>query len=66
MLHTKFHGNRSIGSREDFLKGFYHIWAWRPSVSCDPDLASKLFVPHTQEGPYKISLSLGRKKIYIL
>ena len=31
MLHTKFHGNRLAGSgEEDFLKGFYHIWAWRP------------------------------------
>ena len=37
MLHTKFCGNRPAGSREeDFLKGFYHIWAWWPSwsVSC--------------------------------
>ena len=36
MLHTKFHGNRPAGSgEEDFLKGFYHIWAWRQSWSCD-------------------------------
>ena len=21
--------------RRRFLKGFYHIWAWRPSLSCD-------------------------------
>ena len=34
MLHTKFRGNRPAGSREDF-EGFYHIWAWRPSWSCD-------------------------------
>ena len=98
MLHTKFRGNRPVGSREEdfkgflpymgmasilvmrpaschqifislylkafiknlvrigkvvsekicfnfacrfwrrFLKGFYHIWAWRPSWSCDPDV----------------------------
>ena len=32
MLHTKFRGNPPAGSgEEDFLKGFYHIWAWRPS-----------------------------------
>ena len=38
MLHTKFCGNRPTGSgEEDFLKGFYHIWAWRPSWSCDQD-----------------------------
>ena len=36
MLHTKFRGNRPGGAGvEDFLKGFYHIWAWRPSWSCD-------------------------------
>ena len=34
MLHTKFRGNRPIGSgQEIFLSGFYHIWAWRPSWS---------------------------------
>ena len=30
MLHTKFRENRPIGSGEDFLKGFSHIWALRP------------------------------------
>ena len=34
MLHTKFHGNRPAGSKEDFFKGFYHI-IWWPSWSCD-------------------------------
>ena len=34
MLHTKFCGNLSASSGEDF-KGFYHIWAWRPAWSCD-------------------------------
>ena len=24
------------------MKEFYHIWAWRPSWSCDPDAANKL------------------------
>ena len=28
--------------RNRFLKGFYHIWARRPSWSCDPDAANKL------------------------
>ena len=27
------------------LKGFYHIWAWRPSWSCDTDAAKKLSFP---------------------
>ena len=35
MLHTKFHGNRPAGSTVGFLKGYYPIWAWRPSWSCD-------------------------------
>ena len=36
MLHAKFQDHRTSGSGEDF-KGFYHIWAWRPSWSCDLD-----------------------------
>ena len=36
MLHTKFRRNRPAGSgEEDFLKGIYHIRAWRPSWSCN-------------------------------
>ena len=36
MQRTKFHGNWSTDSREEyFLKGFYHIWAWRPCWSCN-------------------------------
>ena len=27
------------------MKGFYHIWAWRPSWSCDPDAANKISFP---------------------
>ena len=36
MLHTKFRLNWPASSREeDFLKGFYQIWVWWPSWSCD-------------------------------
>ena len=28
--------------RRRFFKGFYHIWAWRPSWSCDQDHLNKL------------------------
>ena len=38
------------------LKGFYHLWAWRPSWSCDPDPANKLSFPHPTEAPYEIWL----------
>ena len=34
MLQTKFRENQPTGSGEDF-EGFYHIWACRPSWSCD-------------------------------
>ena len=27
------------------FEGFYHITAWRPSWSCDPDAANKLSFP---------------------
>ena len=57
MLHTKFRENRPSGSgEEDFLKGFYHIWAWRPSWSCDPDAANKLSFPLPKEDQQKIWL----------
>ena len=56
MLHTKFCGNRPTGSGEDFLSGFNHIWAWRPSWSCDLDFAIKLSSPLPMDAPHKISL----------
>ena len=40
MLHTKF---REIGTpvpEKKIFEGFYHIWAWRLSWSCDQHLAS--------------------------
>ena len=56
MLHTVYRGNRPAGSGEDFLKGFYHIWAWRPSWSYNPDAAKKLSFPLPKETPHKIWL----------
>ena len=54
MLRTKFHENQPAGSgEEDFLKGFYHISAWWPSWSCDPDAANKISFPLTMEAPHK-------------
>ena len=34
MLHTMFF-YQTTGSREEDFKGFLHLWAWRPSWSCD-------------------------------
>ena len=57
MLHTKFPGNRSTGSGEEYiLRGFYHILVWRTSWSCDPDAANKLSFPVPKETPHKIWL----------
>ena len=59
MLHTKFHENRPVGSGEvlRFLSVFfYHIWAWRPSWSCDLDFGIKLSSPLPIDAPHKISL----------
>ena len=40
--------------RRRFLKGFSHIWAWRPSWSCDQDHLNKLSFPHPKESLYEI------------
>ena len=37
MLHTKPPGHWYFGCREEGFWNFYHILAWRPSYSCDPD-----------------------------
>ena len=60
MLHAKFRGNQPAGLRRRFLKGFYHIWAWPASWSCDPDAANKLSFPLPKEAPHKIWLSSAK------
>ena len=42
MLHTKFLKIGLPVHENEILNGFYHIWAWRPSWSCDPDAANKI------------------------
>ena len=56
MVHTKFRENRPAGSGEEDFKSFYHIWAWRPSWSCDLDHLNKLSFPLPKEAPHKIWL----------
>ena len=54
MLHTKFQGHGSIGSgEEDFLR-CYHIWAWQPCWSCDPDHLNNFSFLQALEAVYKI------------
>ena len=43
------------------FEGFYHIWAWRPSWSCDPDAANKLSFPLPKEALHKIWLWLAKR-----
>ena len=38
------------------MKGFYHIWAWGASWSCDPDALKKISFPLPKEAPHKIWL----------
>ena len=52
--------NQSTSSGEDFLKGFYHIWAWWPSWSCDLDYLYIYWFPIPIDASYKIRLSLAK------
>ena len=42
------------------MKGFYHIWAWWPSWSCDPVL-NKFSFPQLMEAPHEIWLRLAKR-----
>ena len=46
--------------RRRFLKGFYHIWAWQPSWSCDSDAANKLSFPLPKEALHTILALIGQ------
>ena len=37
------------------FEGFYHIWAWRPSWSWDPDAANKISFPY----PRRLHIKFG-------
>ena len=60
MLHTKIHGNRSTGSKEEDFKAFYHIWARKPSGHVTNIILTSFhfLVPkslHTKIGPKNLS-----------
>ena len=62
MLRTKFRGNRPTGSgEEDYFGGFYHIWTWRPSWSCDREQKLNAI---TQGGFNLIGQIASGKKIF--
>ena len=57
MLHTKFHGNQSSGSGEDWLRVFTiygHGGQW-PCWSCDPDATNKFRSPF----PRRLHIKFG-------
>ena len=49
MLHTKSRGHEPSGSGEEDFKGFYHIWACRPSGSSDKNNLHKSIVRMVSE-----------------
>ena len=61
MLHAKFKIIRLLVLEKKIFKGFYHIWAWRPSWSCDLDHLYKLSFPFLKEAPHTIWLWLAKR-----
>ena len=61
MLHAKFQDQRLYGSREEDFKGFYLIWVWRPSWSCDLDHLYKNSSTLPKENPHEIWLRLAKQ-----
>ena len=37
---------------EKNFEAFYHIWAWRPSWSCDQDITNKILMPLSKEATH--------------
>ena len=60
MLHTKFQGHWSPGSGEEVFKGFYHIWAWWPYWSCDPEGLYQFLFSQPNEALKEIWLNLAQ------
>ena len=47
--------------RRKFLKVFYHIWAWQPFWSMNPDYFSNLSFICPKEAPYEIWATLAKR-----
>ena len=60
MLHTKSFFKISPLVPEKIFKGFYHIWTWWPSWSCDQHHVNKFPSPYTQKLTYKIWLKMAQ------
>ena len=55
MLHTKPQSHWPFGSGEEDFKGFYQIWVWRPSLSCDTDPRTNVRSPD----PWRLHMKFG-------
>ena len=64
MLHTKFRENQPALLEKKILKGFCHIWAWRPSWSCNPDATNNLSQGGATLNLALIGQSVLEKKIF--
>ena len=51
MIHAKF--QELLVLEKKIFEGFYHVWAWRPSWSCDLDHLYKLLCHFPREAPHK-------------
>ena len=58
MLHIKFQVIGLSVPEKKIFEGFYHIWAWRPSWSCDLDRLNMLSFPHPKRAPHEIWLQI--------
>ena len=45
---------------EDDFEGFHHIWAWRPSWSCDPDATKNFRSTLAIKAPHKNVALIGK------
>ena len=46
---------------KEIFKGFYHIWAWPPSWSCDLYHLYKLSFPLPKKAPHEIRALIGQE-----
>ena len=60
MTYAKIHPKASSVLEKKSFKGFYHIWAWRPSWSMDRNHFSNFSFPQPKEAPYEIWAKLAQ------
>ena len=60
-LMQRFSPKASSVLEKKIFKGFYHIWAWRPSWSTNRDRFSNLLFPLSKEAPYEIWAKLAQR-----